>query len=153
MNEYALTRSKEFAYLGENLLRMLRLVPDLHSYQDEGNFVSRMVLLKNSVRTLSLINPMAPVAVTLLALPFPLQLDLPISVIMTLLRHSFTNISYHSFHQNRSPLLPKKIKTRSFLFNIANNQESRRRYFPVNTPRCINKAKRASRWPCKSVFM
>ncbi|UIB81489.1 RNA-dependent RNA polymerase [Corynespora cassiicola victorivirus 1] len=79
-------RAKGYGVVGEYLLEVLGSFPDAARGYGRGTFVSDLVKLQSSLASLRQMHRMLPIGITLLALPFPLQIQVSTSDILLLVR-------------------------------------------------------------------
>jgi hypothetical protein len=69
-------RATNYGVVGDYLLSLRSLFPDAFSGYGTSTFVADLVRLQSSVNSLRSVHPLLPTAISLLALPFPLQIQL-----------------------------------------------------------------------------
>nr|WMV94329.1 RdRp [Hymenoscyphus albidus victorivirus 1] len=79
-------RAEGYGVVGVKLLSLEPLFPDAFKGYGTGSFVQDLVKLQSSVSELRRHHPLLPMAISLLALPFPLQIPVSLSDMLTLVR-------------------------------------------------------------------
>ncbi|ANJ77668.1 RNA-dependent RNA polymerase [Sclerotinia nivalis victorivirus 1] len=125
-------RASAYGVVGDYLLSLRSYFPDSFKGYGQTTFVNDLVRLQSSTPTLKTKHALLPAAVSLLALPFPLQVPLTLSDILVLAkRASGVPFDYvHSARWSDSPLISSEYRGRDYMV-LCTNALFLRNCFPV----------------------
>jgi len=109
-------RAQGYGVVGESLLNLAGLFPDAFKGYGSSSFVQDLVRLQSSMAELRRKHPLLPMAISLLALPFPLQVPTTLSDILRLVREA-GGLPFNYVMGSRLPRCPPglpKIDKKSF---------------------------------------